>query len=181
MELFTPFAGVLTLPDRPAFGTNSPVSFAGELVATIRWHRWTTRAQFEILNADGTYVLAAGSQVGFWGRSYRVVGSREQVLLDLRISGWGLAGRSTVTLPTGQTLTAKGNWSARQFNLTDKSGAVVAQLLTTSSVFSLRRDNLAFELTTPVLSVVQAVGLAQCMRAAVEAQRKRRARAAASS
>lgn len=50
-------------------------------------------------------------------------------------------------------------------------GALVAQLVTTSSAFSFRPDSLAFELTTPVLSIVQAVGLAQCMRAAAEAQR----------
>jgi hypothetical protein len=35
----------------------------------------------------------------------------------------------------------------------------------------MRQDSLAFELTAPVLSIVQAIGLAQCMRAAVEASR----------
>jgi hypothetical protein len=173
MEPYAPFTGVLALPDRAVFGKASPVSLGtGEPVAVIRWHPWTVRARFEILDAAGSIVLASGSRIGFWGRSYRVVGPRQEPLLDLKVSGWGLAGRSVVTLPGGRTLTAKGNWSARKFTLADETGALVARLLTTSSAFSLRPDSLAFELTTPVLSIVQAVGLAQCMRAAAEAQRE---------
>jgi hypothetical protein len=53
----------------------------------------------------------------------------------------------------------------------DQAGVPVAQLVTTSRAFSWRPDSLAFELQAPVLSIVQAIGLAQCMRAAVEAQR----------
>jgi hypothetical protein len=53
----------------------------------------------------------------------------------------------------------------------DSSGSSVARLVTTSGAFSMRQDSLAFELTAPVLSIVQAIGLAQCMRAAVEASR----------
>jgi hypothetical protein len=172
MDLFAPFTGVLVLPDRAMFGKTSPVSLGtGEPVATIRWHNWTARARFEILDPAGSKVLASGSRTGFWGRSYRVLGTRQESVLDLKISGWGLSGRSSVTLPNGRTLTANGNWSARKFTLADPTGAVVARLVTTSSAFSLRPDSLAFELTTPVLSIVQAVGLAQCMRAAVEARR----------
>lgn len=172
MELFAPFTGVLVLPDRAVFGTVSPVLLGtGEPVAAIRWHKWTARARFEILDAAESGVLASGSRVGFWGRSYQVVGPRQEVVLDLKVSGWGLSGRSAVTLPGGHPLSAKGNWSARKFTVADERGGLVAQLVTTSSAFSFRSDNLAFELTRPVLSIVQAVGLAQCMRAAAEAQR----------
>jgi hypothetical protein len=172
MEPFAPFTGTLALPDRAMFGKASPVSLdTGEPVATIRWHPWTARARFEILDAAGSKVLASGSRVGFWGRSYRVIGPSQEPLLDLKVSGWGLSGRSTVTLPTGRELTAKGNWSARKFTLADATGAVVARLSTTSSALALRPDSLAFELTAPALSIVQAIGLAQCMRAAAEAQR----------
>jgi len=172
MEPLVPFTGVLALPDRTVFGTTSPVTLGnGEPVATIRWYKWTARARFEILDAAGANLLASGSRVGFWGRSYRVLGPTGQPVLDLKVSGWGLSGRSTITLPDGRTLAAKGNWSARKFTLTDETGTMVARLVTTSSAFSLRPDSLAFELTTPVLSIVQAIGLAQCMRAAVEAQR----------
>lgn len=172
MEPFKPFTGVLVLPDRAVFGTTSPVSLGtGEPVATIRWHKWTARARFEILDNTGSTVLASGARADFWGRSYRVAGPRQEPVLDLKVSGWGLSGRSTVTLPHGRVLTAKGNWSARRFSLTDETGTPVAQLVTTSSAFSPRPDSLAFELTTPTLSIVQAIGLAQCMRAATEARR----------
>src|SRR5690349_9170129 len=172
MEPFAPFTGVLVLPDRAVFGRTSPVTLGtGEPVATIRWHSWTARARFEILDPAGTTMLASGSRVGFWGRSYQVLGPRQEPVLDLKVSGWGLSGRSTVTLPGGRTLSAKGNWSARKFTVVDEAGAAVARLVTTSSSFSFRPDSLAFELSAPVLSIVQAVGLAQCMRAAAEAER----------
>jgi hypothetical protein len=172
MEMFAPFTGVLVLPDRAVFGGMSPVMLAtGEPVAAIRWHNWTTRARFEILDPAGSSVLASGSRVGFWGRSYQVLDPRQEPVLDLKVSGWGLSGRSTVTLPDGRALSAKSNWSARTFTVVDELGASVARLVATSSAFSFRPDSLAFELTTPVLSIIQAVGLAQCIRAAAEAQR----------
>jgi hypothetical protein len=172
MELFAPFTGVLVLPDRAVFGKTSPVMLGtGEPVAAIRWHNWTPRARFEILDPAGSNVLASGSRVGFWGRSYQVLEPTQEPVLDLKVSGWGLSGRSTVTLPDSHVLSAKGNWWARKFTVTDEHGALVAQLIRTSSAFSFRPDSLAFELTTPVLSIVQAAGLAQCMRAAAEAQR----------
>jgi hypothetical protein len=60
--------------------------------------------------------------------------------------------------------------AARQFAVRDRDRVLVADLVNTSRVFSMRPDSLAFELHVPVLSVVQAIGLAQCVRAAVEAQ-----------
>jgi hypothetical protein len=77
---------------------------------------------------------------------------------------------SGVTLADGRLLTAKGNWSARRFAVHDRDRVLVADLVNTSRVFSMRPDSLALELHVPVLSVVQAIGLAQCVRAAVEAQ-----------
>jgi hypothetical protein len=172
MQPFVPFTGVLVLPDRAVFRRTSSVMLGnGEPVASIRWHNWTARARFEILDPAGSSLLASGSRVRFWGRSYRVLGPRQEPVLDLKLSGWGPSGRSAITLPDGRVLSAKGNWSARKFAVVDENGAPVAQLVTTSSVFSFRPDSIAFELTRPVLSIVQAVGLAQCMRAAVEARR----------
>ena len=172
MQLSAPFTGLLVLPDRAVFGSTSPVMLGnGEPVASIRWHNWTTRARFEILDPAGSSLLASGSRVGFWGRSYQLLGARQEPVMDLKLSGWGLSGRSKVTLPSGRVLTATGNWSARKFAVVDETGAPVARLVNTSSPFSFRPDSLAFELTSPVLSIVQAVGLAQCMRAAAEAQR----------
>jgi len=172
MHVYEPFAGVLLLPGRAPFGSTSTVTLPdGQPVAQIRWHQWSMAARFEILDAFGAAELAAGGRKGFWGRSYQVTGPGGGVLLDLKLSGWGPTGRSTVTLPDGSALTTKGNWSGRKFEVLDASGSRVAGLATTSGAFSMRQDSLAFELIAPVLSVVQAIGLAQCMRAAVEASR----------
>jgi hypothetical protein len=172
MQPFAPFTGVILLPDRAPFGSTSPVSLAdGQSIACIHWHSWTMRARFDILDPSGTTTLATGARAGFWGRRYQLLGSRSEFLLELKLGLWGPAGRSTVTLPDGQTLTTMGNWTSRRFSVVDHAGVPVAQLVNTSQFFSWRPDSLAFELRASVLSIVQAVGLAQCMRAAVEAQR----------
>jgi len=172
MHPYAPFAGVLLLPGRAPFGSTSAVTLAdSQPIAQIRWHPWSVAARFDILDAFGGAELAAGGRKGFWGRSYQVTGPGGGMLLDLKLSGWGPNGRSTVTLPGGQTLATKGKWTGRTFEVLDGSGSPVARLATTSGAFSMRQDSLAFELTAPVLSIVQAIGLAQCMRAAVEASR----------
>jgi hypothetical protein len=171
MDPSEPFTGVLLLPDRVPFGSTSGVTLADGLpVAAIRWQRFSGGARFDILDPSGGTVLAAGSRAGFFGSRYQVLGPRRETLLELKVSGWGLNGTSRVTLPGGRVLTAKGNWSARQFAVRDQKRVLVADLVNTSRVFSMRPDSLAFELHVPVLSVVQAIGLAQCVRAAIEAQ-----------
>jgi hypothetical protein len=172
MQPYAPFTGIILLPDRAPFGTVSPVSLAdGTPVASIRWHNWSMRARFEILDPSGARMLASGGTANLWRRRYELQGPVAETLLELKVSLWGLAGRSTVTLPTGRTLIAKGNWTSRKFTVTDAAGLPVARLVNTSALLSWRPDSLAFELTAPVLSVVQAIGLAQCVRAASEAQR----------
>jgi hypothetical protein len=172
MQPYQPFTGVLLMPDRKVFGTSSPVTLPnGALVALIRWHSWTMRARFEILDPTGSVELAHGARNGHFGRSYRVLAPRGETLLDLKLSLWG-GRRGTVTLPGGRVLSTKGNWSNRRFSIADQAGRPVARILTTSSAFAMRPDSFAFELQLPVLSIAQAVGLAQCMRAAVEAARQ---------
>jgi hypothetical protein len=171
MDLFASFTGVLLLPDRAPFGSISAVRFGdGRPAATIRWHNWSSKARFEVLAPDQSTLLAAGHRAGFSGRNYEVAGAGGAALLQLRLGFWGGTGRSTVSLPDGRSLSTKGNWSARRFAVSDEAGQPVAHLVNTSRLLSLRPDDLAFELTQPVLSVVLAIGLAQCMRAAVEAQ-----------
>lgn len=173
MDPYAPFTGVILLPDRAPFGSVSPVSLGdGTPVASIRWHNWSMRARFEILDAGGARTLATGGTANLWGRRYELQGPAAETLLELKLGMWGLGGRSTVTLPGGRTLGAKGNWTNRRFTVTDAAGLPVASLVTTSKVLSWRPDSLAFELAAPVLSVVQAIGLAQCVRAATEARRR---------
>jgi hypothetical protein len=166
-----PFTGTLLLPDRAVFGSESAVTLQdGRPVAIIRWHNWSMSARFEIFDPISNVLLASGAKTGFWGTRYRVTGPGDQRILELKFGFSGPTGRGTVTLADGRTLHTKGKWTARSFTVTDSDGRQVAHLVNTSRVFALRSDSLAFELTAPALTTLEAVGLAQCVRAAVEAQ-----------
>jgi hypothetical protein len=170
MNPHSPFTGVLLLPDRQPFGTVAPVTLgSGQPVATIRWHRWTGRARFDVLDSASAVVLAEGQKEGFFGKRYAVTAAGGAALLGIEFGFWGL-GRSWITLPDGVQLTAEGNWTGRRFTIRDGAGDPVAQLANTSAFLSFRPDSFALELLRPVLSIVQAAALAQCIRAALEAQ-----------
>jgi hypothetical protein len=172
MQPYEPFSGVLLMPDRAPFARTSAVTLVtGQPVAVISWHAWTSRARFEIKDATGVVELARGGREGIFGRRYVVSGPDGEALLGLKLSAWGVGGRSTVTPAGGPALSTKGNWSNRKFSIVDGAGRPVARIVTTSGPLSRRPDSFAFELQAPVLSIVQAVGLAQCMRAAVESDR----------
>jgi hypothetical protein len=166
-----PFTGTLLLPDRAVFGSESAVTLEdGRPVAIIRWRTWSMNNGFEIFDPVSNGLLASGGKAGFWGTRYRLTGPNDQQILELKFGFSGPTGRGTVTLADGRTLHTKGKWTARSFTVTDSAGAQVAHLVNTSRVFAMRSDSLAFELTAPVLTVLEAIGLAQCVRAAVEAQ-----------
>ncbi|MFI5491328.1 hypothetical protein [Actinoplanes sp. NPDC051859] len=167
--MFTPSVGILLLPDASFFGTTSRVTSGdGVPVATIRRGTWNARGRFEILAAAGEEVLATGGQAGFWGNKYELMGPQSQFLLSLKFSGWtGPTGRGVVSLPDGRVLTTQGTWTARDFTLADEAGTPVAELRNHGGLTAVKQS-LIFELRAPVLSIVQAIGLAQCLRAAVE-------------
>jgi len=175
MQPNAPFVGVLLLPDKIIPSGTSPVTLPnGAEVALIRWHAWTNRARFEVLDPTGGYELAHGRAEGFLRRDYGLYAPADgTTVLRLRISWLGPSGGSRVTLPDGRELTAKGNWLARKFAVTAADGSPVARIVPTQSWMSTRPDSYAFELTQPVLSPVQAIGLAQFIRAAVKSQRQR--------
>jgi hypothetical protein len=171
MAPHSPFTGTLLLPDRAVFGSESPVTLEdGRPVAVIRWHAWSMNARFEIFDPTSNGLLASGGKAGFWGNRYQLTGPAGQEILELKFGFSGPTGRGTVTLADGRVLRTRGKWTARSFTVTDHAGAPVAHLVNTSRVFAMRSDSLAFELTAPVLTSVEAIGLAQCVRAAVEAQ-----------
>jgi hypothetical protein len=179
MDPFAPFTGVLLLPDRQVFGTTAPVTLAsGEPVAAIRWHRWTGRARFDVLDSRAQDTLAMGGREGYFGRRYAVGKPTGEDLVAVEFGFWGL-GRAAVTLPDGSQLTAKGNWTGRKFEMRDAADRPVAVLANTSGFLSLRPDSFALELLRPALSIVQAAGVAQCIRAALEADRSASAGGAA--
>jgi hypothetical protein len=165
------FTGVLLLPSAPMLGTTTAVTTAEGLpLAAIRRRLWSGWSRFEMLDPAATTLLATGAPSGLWGNRYELRGAHGEPLLDLKFSGWtGPTGQGTVTLPTGHSLRTSGTWGARTFSVVDEQGADVAGLHTTSGLFSLRPASLAFEVRLPVLSLVQAIGLAQTIRAAVEA------------
>jgi len=165
------FTGVLLLPAKSIFGTTAEVTLGdGSPVAVIHRKAWSARPKFEIFDAADTTLLATGKSAGFWGNRYELLGPRwSEPLLEVKFSNWSGPKRATVTLPNGLELTTSGNWSARNFTVTDSTGGQVAGLVTTSSMWSWRPDSLAFEINAPVLTLVQAIGMAQCIRTAVEA------------
>jgi len=166
------FTGVLLLPSKSVFGTTAEVTLGdGTPVAVIHRKAWAVRPTFEIFDAADATLLATGRATGFWGNRYELLGPRSEPLLEVRFSGWSGPKRAAVTLADGRELTTSGNWSARNFTVADSTGGRVAGLVTTSSVWSWRPGSLAFEINAPVLTLVQAIGMAQCIRTAVEASR----------
>ena len=171
MSPHSPFTGTLLLPDRAVFGSESSVTLEdGRPVAIIRWHTWSLGARFEIFDPLSNELLATGGRTGFWGTRYQLTGAAGQQILELKFGFSGPTGRGTVTLADGRTLYTKGKWTARRFTVTDSAGTEVAHLVNTGRVFAMRSDSLAFELTAPALTALEAIGMAQCVRAAVEAQ-----------
>ncbi|UWZ42382.1 hypothetical protein [Dactylosporangium matsuzakiense] len=172
MNVFAPFTGMLLLPDKAPFGTISPVTLAdGRPIATIRWHNWSMSARYEILDPVNAAVLAAGSRNGLGSREFQLTDAWNRPLLSLKLSRWGAARPGTLAVVGGRPLTTQGNWTARQFTVTDEQQRPVARIVNNSPLLSLRPDGLVFELMAPVMSVVHAIGLAQSMRAAVESER----------
>jgi hypothetical protein len=164
------FTGVLLLPSKSVFGSTAEVTLGdGTPVAVIHRKAWSARAKFEIFDAADAMLLAGGQAAGFWGTRYELLGAGSEPLLEVKFNGWGGLKRGTVTLADGRELTTSGNWSARDFIVSDSTGRRVAGLVTTSSMWSWRPDSMAFEIDAPVLTLVQAIGMAQCIRAAVEA------------
>lgn len=172
MDPYAPFTGVLVLPDKVLPTGTSEVTVAdGSVIALIRWHAFTTRSRFEILDATGQTELAHGRAEGFLRRNYVLYGPSERPLLRVTVGWFGPSGRSRVTLPDGSGLTAKGSWMFRRFAVTLPDGSLLARATATTGWWSIRPDSYAVELLRPVLSPVQAIGLAQSMRAAERAQR----------
>jgi hypothetical protein len=177
MSLDAPFTGTLYLPDKVITSGTSPVMLAdGQTVAQVQWHVWTVRGRFEVLDPAGT-VLAEGSAQGLSRRRYAVRRPDGRPLVDLKLGVLRPINGSTVTLASGRLVSVRqpSVWSDRRFEILT-NGRPAGRIRPTTGVFSFHRDSYEFELTVPVLSIIEAVGLAQALRAAV---RSRRAHASA--
>jgi hypothetical protein len=141
----------------------------GEPVAAIRWHTWSER--FEILDVVGA-VIAEGRPHGFFRRHYTVYASDGSVVVDLLPGGWRPYNGATIELTGGRSLTLRQQsmWSDRRFEFHAAQG-LVGTIEPTTGSFSFRPDSYAFELVQPALSALEAIALAQALRAAVRGQR----------
>jgi hypothetical protein len=164
MQPHAPFTGVLLLPDLPLSKATSTVTCGdGEPVAVLRWRR-AARKRFEILDARSGAELAHGGPDRLFD-GFQLHGPDEAPLLQLAPGLFGPAGWGMVTLPDRRRFTARGSRSRTVFSIEDGAGRLVAQILTGSRAWGMpQSQNLAFELRVPTLSIVQAVGLAQCIR-----------------
>jgi hypothetical protein len=174
MNLHTSFTGTILLPDK-AFPTGvSPVHTPdGQVIAQIRWHALSMRGRFEVLDPWGREVASGGSE-SMTGRKMAVRDPRGASLAALKLSLLWPSGTSTLSLPDGTELgVKKATFSDRKFAFTGPSGEV-ARITPTTRVFSFHPDAYAFEALRPELTVIAAIGIAQCLREAAKSTRNSR-------
>ncbi|MEU4772636.1 hypothetical protein [Micromonospora sp. NPDC023644] len=165
------FTGLLLLPLTSPLRRTVTVTFHDRTPAAVIRRRFVSkRRRFEIRDAAAATLLATGATTSFANDHYELRGPRSEFILSFMIDYEGRR-RGTVTLADGRTLTTVGNRSARDFTITDQSGGPVAMLVTTSSAWSMRSADLALEVRAPVMSLLQAIGMAQCLLTAVGSPR----------
>ncbi|GIH02210.1 hypothetical protein Rhe02_02770 [Rhizocola hellebori] len=174
MNLHAPFTGTILLPDK-AFPTGvSPVHTPdGRVVAQIRWHALSMRGKFEVLDPFGREVASGGSE-SMTGRKMALRDPRGTSLAALKLSLMWPSGTATLSLPGGTEIgVKKATFSERKFAFTGAAGEV-ARITPTTGVFSFHPDAYAFEALRPELTVVVAIGIAQCLREATKSTRNSR-------
>jgi len=175
VNLHGPFIGTLYLPDTVVPSGTSPVMLSdGQTVAHIQWHMWTVRAKFEILDPQGAVVAEGGSE-GFTASRYVVRSPNGAEIVHLQLGMFRPINGSTATLAGGRRLRARleSVWSERRFEVFADDDRMVGRIEPTTGVFSFRPDSYAFHLLAPVMSIVEAIGLAQALRAVTQAKRRR--------
>jgi hypothetical protein len=173
MDLMAPFTGTLYMPDKEFLNPVSDVLLPdGRPVAGVRWHAWTRR--FEILDTGGA-VIAECQGRGVFTVRYTVTLMNGRTVLALKPGAWRTFNGAQITLGSGRQLGMRqlSIWSERKFEFYGPEGTV-GQILPTTGAFSFRPDSYAFEIGVPVMSALEAIGLAQAIRLVVRAQRQRR-------
>jgi hypothetical protein len=175
MSLNALFTGTLYLPDKALASGTSPVMLSdGRTIAQVQWHFWTARSKFEVLDVPGR-VIAEGGSRGLTARRYVVTTPDGRTLVEVKLGLWRPINSATITLSTGSALSVKQTtiWSDRNFEFFS-NGRPVGRITPTTGVFTFHPDSYAFELTVPVMSTVEAISLAQTLRAVVRAARAAR-------
>jgi hypothetical protein len=175
VDLDAIFTGTLYLPDKVVSSGTSPVMLSdGRTIAQVQWHFWTVRSKFEILDPLGG-VRAEGGSHGFSGRRYAVRTPAGRTLVEIKLGIWRPISGAAVTLGNGNPISVKQTsvWSDRNFQFFS-GDRQVGRISPTTSVFTFHPDSYAFELSAPVMSALEAIGLAQALRAVVRAARSQR-------
>lgn len=173
MDLMAPFTGTLYMPDKEFLNPVSDVLLPdGRPIAGVQWHSWSRK--FEILQPAGG-VIAECQGRGFFTTVYTVTMTDGRTVLRLKPGAWRTFNSAQITLGNGRQLGMRQQsmWSERKFEFYAPEG-VVGQILPTTGAFSFRPDSYAFELGVPVMSALEAIGLAQAIRLVVRAQRQQR-------
>ncbi|MDI1462134.1 hypothetical protein QEZ54_14265 [Catellatospora sp. KI3] len=172
MSLTAPFTGQLLLPDKAMTSGTSPVlDTGGQAVAHVQWHVWSLHSRFEILDVRGT-VLAAGGTQGWTGRQLTVRTPDGRTVVDVKLGLWRPINGAAITLGNGRTLGVRQTsvWSDRNFEFS-VGGRPVGRITPTTGPLSFRPDSYSFVLNSPVMTALEAISLAQALRAAVRAMR----------
>jgi hypothetical protein len=178
MSIDEPFTGTLYLPDKVVPSGTSPVMLAdGRTIAQVRWHFWTVRHRFEVLDPAGTE-LAEGGGRGLALRRYVVRRPDGHPLVELRLGLWRPINGSTVTLASGRLVSVRKSsvWSDRRFEILT-NGRPAGRIRPTTGVFTFHPDSYELELTVPVLSILEAICLAQALRTVIRSRREQAASA----
>jgi hypothetical protein len=171
--LHDPFTGALYMPDTVLPTGTTPVLLAdGQTVAQVQWHMWTTRSKFEILDLHGN-VLAQGGSEGFTASQYVVRTLSGSTLVQIKLGMWRPINGAVITLANGRTLSIRQVtvWSNRKFEFFAGKQRI-GRILPTTRAISFHPDSYVFELTAPVMSTVEAVGLAHSLRSEVRSKRQ---------
>jgi hypothetical protein len=117
-------------------------------------------------------VIAEGGSQGLTARRYVVTTPDGRTLVEVKLGVWRPINSSTITLSTGSSLSVRQTtiWSDRNFEFFS-NGRPVGRITPTTGLFTFRPDSYAFELSVPVMSAVEAISLAQALRAIVRAAR----------
>ncbi len=173
MGLLDPFTGTLYLPDKILQTGTSPVMLAsGQVVAKVQYHFWTMRQRFEILDPRDA-VMAEGRTHGMMARTYGVTSPSGGRVVELRLGLWRPVHGAVATLANGHPVEVlkTSMWSDRRFEFA-AGGRAFARITPTTGVFSFNPDSYEFTLDRPVMTALEAICLAQCLRSAVQALRQ---------
>jgi hypothetical protein len=164
MDLAAPFAGTLYLPDKEFLNSRSPVLHAdGQTAAFVQWSTWTQR--FSVLDASGALVAECRPQgILRWRFTVLAVPSG-RALVDLKPGAFRPFNGAELTV-AGRSLRVRqvSMWSDRRFEFY-AGERLVGRIQPTTWAFSFQPDSYAFELPEPTISGLEAICLAQAVRA----------------